>query len=323
MSGLELPTSLAFTSKVITENVAHLAHAAKTWGLFDGLRTKKIQTSSTRPLTAANFKFPAELPQAYGDGLIMVDDWVPALPLTQKLYHNLSSMVQILHRHQRIEKILSVDRSAAYRELDTLRGHISAVIKRRNLTRGVLEAQEKDKSQGVVTEPQYGQEELDELNDLIRTGLNNTRKRQDGIKDIDTEIMHERKHALLQLFETGNLLLDSFAESGLQPPEKQRTLAERRSYGVHTRHMYRSRNIKNFQFADELVRKEGVVKRSQVSDDSDSSLSDSLVSAINDFDICHFNRLIAIEDFARMGELAADRQRDRIASMPLPDFLSL
>lgn len=163
----------------------------------------------------------------------------------------------------------------------------------------------------AFTRPTYSWDRVRKLDELIaKTKQVHTAYIQEG-KRIGEELQEERKRTLAQYFELGHLLRKQLEESNLLPRPNDQMIADRRSFGWHVKHMYKRTNLERYPFVDEFVTKDWE-KREQgarQAENATPTVSTSLASAINGYEVSHWNRMIARDDFEHRRELMDQRQR--------------
>jgi hypothetical protein len=125
----------------------------------------------------------------------------------------------------------------------------------------------------------------------------------------------------LHQFELSNMLCKVLEGSHLLLSPNEQWLADRRTLDHHFKHMYRRVNLRRFKFAEDFVVNDWATNDDQSEGESSGELEldNEMVSAVNGFELYHWNRMVARDDFNNRRGLGAERERAYLSAMPLPD----
>ena len=250
--------------------------------------------------------FPIGLPPEYASGLVILDEEVPALPLTANVWDQLRSFFENAERQEKIEHVLSKDRDRVNGRVQRNDLYIKQQQLRRDMMVKVLEEQAQKNLQQI-----YSWDEVNRIDEDIRLTEEQTAAYYEESRQIDDAARKERNDALARHFELARLLRKQVDNAGLMRSQQERNIDHRRSFGWHTAHMYERTNLADHEFADLYVEKDR--RKHQDTQDSEhegseqesaaSEISKGLAAAIDAFEIAHWNRMVALDDFENRSEI--------------------
>ena len=139
--------------------------------------------------------------------------------------------------------------------------------------------------------------------------------------EIAEAVANERQAAWEEPLALARLLDGPLRRGGLLPTEQASWLAERQSLGPLLRHIHMRINTRGYPFAAQFHESEW--ERGDGGNDGEQNEADIRAeggtdetrNALNNFDICHWNRAVAEQEFKDIRMLLRDRDKDFRAEM--------
>ena len=296
-----------------TSFLKSLAQVGQVLGRYTHLEEADIRPRIRR-FVHEHDHFPDPLPTEYDHGLMIVNEQVPATPIDAKLWAQLQNFIDDSMRHERAEQIMSMDTDTINDRMRRHRAYISDLHQRRNFMINVLEKQDKEGQNSA-----YSWRDVEEVDEMIKEADQVLQAYEDEGQHIVVSAREERMDLVAQHLELAQVLREYSRPKDSVDARAERGLSERRCFRWHTRHMYQPTNLRNHPFAELFVERDWAKQDDESQSKSDDSMRSSLKSAINAFELSHWNREVARDDFDHMCELV-DAKRPKYLHQSLYDF---
>lgn len=271
----------------------------------------------TRPQGILDFP-SAPYPIECDEGIVLIDKLWPALVLTPPLSQLLTAFTRSAKRMERLESIYRHDARLVGQRLDINRAictHLSE--QRENMLRIIDEFEQ----QGRTAECAYSDRDIKKVEAELDRFEDSRHKWIDENIRLRDELQRERQIAWIEPIELARALDPAIQAAGIAPSEKESWLCERRTFGALLHHIYKRRNTAGHPFARAFNEREWA--RDKNRNPAVPNANPELHDAHNEFDLCHWNRIVAQQDFDDREILLRDRWREfeaarRVANRVIP-----
>lgn len=259
---------------------------------------------------------PSELPIGCLNHLIILAGRYPTLMLTERLLDLLMAFTQDFRQMQRYGSFFNAEMDSISEQIKDCDEHLESLRATKDEMEHILNEQGGGEHPEDFVRVEYSDTELKSLNTKIDKLVAIRNSHVQASQRCLQEMREVRSNTLEGQYDLCNTLHSIFQEAGMRASDTEQWKHDRREIqGQTLRDLHRwATEVAKFPFAQDYVLQDWKTqdqRRNTIADTGDIQEEDSddaLSEAINEFEMCHWNRRIARDDFERRREHAEMRK---------------
>lgn len=311
MQAQELTAALTFVAALLEPLLAygracldHITKCSRCRGLNYEQTEQHVPVCRWPPLLPSRLALPDQIPATCENNFVLVDGGVPAMLLTNTLFAKIQQFAEDFRRLQQLEKMYAVEIKTANDQIDLLTSDRAELRRRRDMLTKVL----RDEEAKPIGQKTFGYtwSEVNRVNKDYDRGRDWSNKWFYKGEAAYKEMQAVRMKTLEKQYELANMICAMLNESNVLSATEQWTQDRRALHTPDLREIHleandMSRFPKVLKFVTEDMISRSDSDRSDWSQGGSEALpsrQEKLQNAMNDFERCHWNRLVAKNEFA-------------------------
>ena len=259
--------------------------------------------------------YPDRYPFNCAERLVTINNSVPALVLTPTLCDALRAVIHSARRMERLESIYQKNRNTLGLQLDRLGATINFLSRQHEeMSRLITHYQDDNRAMDCP----YSWADVDKVSDDLHKEERIMDRWLENERDLREEVQAERGTTLSPQLDLTALLEQPVQAAGVIQDETDWWLSERPLLPALAHHTYCFRNAGGLP-AHKKFLKDEQTKRGGAETDISSSAQEELDTAWHDFDVTHWNRIVAQQNFDEMRQLLDERYKEWVTKLTQAD----